>query len=185
MPSEKPALTGLTLMVDASALNFEEGGKSCSVADQVEALRVLRQCLADGTPVPSEVSSKVEAGIGEYLWAIDRGQSASLDFTLGLKNHGGVPASKAVVIRERDRLLRYLASSQPRWQGKSISLVSHEICAEFSRYEAGRWYKDRQRTVPPRDEPQATFWMLKRNRCKVPGKEAVRKILSLVIQDPI
>ncbi|WP_421477501.1 hypothetical protein [Agrobacterium tumefaciens] len=170
-------------MVNANALVADENGACVSVAEQVAALRVLRQCLENGIAVPSEISSKVLPGLDGYFAAIDQGEAASLDQSLGLKRHGGVTARKAAAKAERDLLLQNLARS--RWLRQSPAVAGRQMHAEFLRYEKTRWIRDRRNTSPPAPEPDCTFWQLLRRQSRVPGPDHLRKILAVVFQDPI
>ncbi len=172
-------------MVDASAKVVRLGADGATPAEMVKALRELHECLETNKPVPLEVSAIVAPPLGSALSALDSGFPASLDHHLGLKRHGGVSTSKALDNAKRDGLIRHLVSHSPQWQGKPISVISREMCTAFDRYDAGRWKRDRSSHSAPHDEPFSTFWKLKRDGLRMPGQNHLRKILTLLFQDPI
>lgn len=172
-------------MVDLIAKVVPDCASEATLVEMVEALRELHRCLEVNEPVPTHVGAIVAPGLGAALAAIDSGQQASLDQTLGLRRHGGVSANKAVANAEREALLRSLVWASPEWRNKPVASVSRELIAAFVRYETGRWKRERSARRAPHDEPFATFWKLKQSGLRLPGPEHLRKILSLVFQDPI
>lgn len=154
-------------------------------AKMVKALRELYECLERNQPVPAEVCALVAPGIGSTVSALESGQPASLDMSLGLKRHGGASARKALANAERDKLIQQLVHCSPQWDGKPISVISRELSVAFDRYETGRWKREQSANAAPQEEPFSTFWRLKREDHRIPGPNHLRKILTLLFQDPI
>lgn len=172
-------------MVDHTAKVVSLTATDVTPAKMVKALRELHQCLARNKPVPVEVCALVAPALGSALSAFESGLPASLDHSLGLKRHGGVSTGKALINAERDQMIRQLAHSLPQWAGKPHSVIGREMSKEFDRYVAGRWKREGLTGSAPTGEPFSTFWRLKQSGSRMPGAEQIRKILSLVIQDPV
>lgn len=172
-------------MTDLSAKVVSQGACDVTPAKMVKALRELYECMERNQPVPADVCALVAPGIGSTVSALESGQPASLDQSLGLKRHGGISASKALANAERDRLIQQLVHRSPQWMGKPISVISRELSLAFNRYETGRWKRERSANSAPQEEPFSTFWRLKRADHRIPGPNHLRKILTLLFQDPI
>lgn len=143
--------------------------------DAASAVRRLADHLRNGAPLPAPDRELLATGLER--WLAVRGE-IQLDKALGLRTWGGVSVSRALVLAERDKLLRGLWRSQTEWRDLPAFAAARLMVISADRYERGRWPRERSRPDAPAGEPAATWWRCLSLGAGIPDAKRMGQVLS-------
>ncbi|WP_131713643.1 hypothetical protein [Rhizobium leguminosarum] len=151
----------------------------------VAQLRDMHGRLRDGRSLTNGQVRLLLDGIGGFLKALDGGDQASLDRSIGLKSWGGVSAARQDALNRRDDMLRQLYREIEGWRDLPPSAAARMMSLDAKRYEARRWPREGEDFDPPPIEPARTWWKILTAGATIPGAKRLQQILQVEIQDGV
>lgn len=137
---------------------------------QLDAIR-----LAAGVLRAQDDPAVRDVGCALATW-LASGAAGSVDQALALRSVGGVSPARALLLAERDDLLRDL--HRQHWPDLAPAAAARVMWQSFDRYERHRAPRERDAIQAPAGEPAAAWWRILRSGAPMPGVERLRQLLS-------
>lgn len=126
--------------------------------------------------------AKVRLVGAALLGWIEGGAEIGLDTALGLRERGGISAQKALALSGRDRILHRLYRTHNAWNELAPTAAARLISLAATRYEAGRWPRERAQPLEPTTEPARSFWQILQSGELIPKARQLQEILKKAVQ---